>query len=68
MFTIKETFVKTGIPENKLYYEVRQGRIKSIQKYGRFLIPDSEVKRLIREEEEKRNENVSGTKVRKEKP
>lgn len=60
MFTIQEVFVKTGIPENKLYYEIRKGRIKTTEKYGKILISKAEVDRLIQEEEERRRNEGRG--------
>ena len=60
MLTVKEVWEKTGIPEEKLYYQIKTGKIKTVTKYGRILISDAEANRLHALEIEKRKGTRNG--------
>ena len=54
MFTVKEVFAKTGVPLSRLYYEIDRGYIKTQERYGKTVITQKEVDKILDREEKKR--------------
>lgn len=53
MLTVKEAAEKSGIEERRLYYEIKAGYLKAIEKYGRFLIAEKELHKAIKRHKRK---------------
>lgn len=49
MYTIREVCTKLGLAYTTVWQWVRQGKIKAVRVGGRIRIPESELKRIVRE-------------------
>jgi len=49
MYTIREVCARLGLAYITVWQWVRQGKIKAVRVGGRIRIPESELKRMVRE-------------------